>query len=379
MVPRLPGATLPAALVFVSAVVSAVARAQAASPLAEPHVRATEPALLLSAAVSPVGLDDWRRSDGLALVGSMQARLKRFLVLEGEVTRWSAFDDFRQLPGAALVPGLPPVEHRARKVWTAGANLLLRAGTSRVTGFFGGGLSVRSAKENPPPILICNAGSGGPPTCRPSDSGDQTNTSLTPQLLFGGEFWVTPRLAAYGGARFAFAADTFRSTGGIAPLAGLRVALRTTDVVAEEQPRLSDPNRAQGEDVRVTLNDGTVYRGKLVGFSASEVALDSRAVPLADVREVEKVSHAVRNATLIGLLAAIPTFLTLGPAFDMGTPDVLTITATGVVGGITAGAVIGGVRKPGNVIYRAPGAFASVSIRPILAPDRRGVALATSW
>jgi small nuclear ribonucleoprotein (snRNP)-like protein len=190
---------------------------------------------------------------------------------------------------------------------------------------------------------------------------------------------VTPRLAAYGGVRFAYASDRFRSTAAIAPLAGLRVALRTTDVVAAEPAGLSDPNRAQGKDVRVSLNDGTIHRGKLVAFSASEVALDSRTVPLADVRKVEKRSHAVRNATLISLLAAVPTALTLGPAFDLGTPDVLTITATGIAGGITAGVVIGGVRKPGNVIYRAPGASASISVRPILARDRKGVAVTASW
>ena len=378
MVRRLPGAALPAALVFVSAVVPAVARAQVASP-AEPHVGAAEPALILSAAASPLALDDWRPSDGPALVGSLQARLKRFLFLEGEVTRWSAFDHFRLPPGVTPFPGLPSEEYRARKVWTAGANLLLRAGTSRVTGFFGGGASGRYARENWPPILVCRPGSGGPPTCMLDEPGDPTSTSLTPQYVFGGEFWVTPRLAAYGAARFAYAADRRRQTGGIAPLAGLRVSLRTTDAVAEEQPRLSDPNRAQGKDVRVTLSDGTIHRGKLVAFSASEVTLDSRAVPLADIREVEKVSHAVRNATLISLLAAVPTFLTLGPAFDMGTGDVLVITATGVAGGITAGAVIGGVRQPGNVIYRAPGASASISVRPILARDRSGVALATSW
>ena len=377
MVRRLPCAVFPAAVIFALAAAPAVARAQPASSRAEPRVGAVEPALILSAAASPLGLDDWRRSDGPALVGSVQARLKRFLFLEGEVTRWSAFDHFRLPPGITPVPGLPSEEYRDRKVWTAGANLLLRAGTRRVTGFFGGGAGVRFARENWPPILICRPGSGGPPTCTLDEPGDPTSTSLTPQYLFGGEFWVTPRLAAYGGARFAYGSDLRRETSGIAPHAGLRVALRTTDVV-EERPT-SDPNRAQGKDVRVTLNDGTTHRGQLVAFSASDVKLSSRAVPLADVREVEKVSHAVRNATLISLLAAVPTFLTLGPAFDLGQGDAFAITAAGIAGGITAGVVIGGVRKPGNVIYRAPGAAASISVRPILARDRKGVALAASW
>jgi hypothetical protein len=184
----------------------------------------------------------------------------------------------------------------------------------------------------------------------------------------------------YGLPQFiGFASDQLRSTASFAPLAGLRVALRTTDVVAEEPVRFPDPNRAQGKDIRVRLNDGTTHRGKLVAFSASEVALDSQTVPLADVREIEKVSHAVRNATLISLLAAVPTILVLGPAFDMGNDMVFAITGAGVASGIAVGAVIGAVRKPGNVIYGAPGASASISVRPILARERKGVALATSW
>jgi hypothetical protein len=379
MVRRLSGAVFPAALVFVSAVYPAVARAQPASPLAEPGVD-TAPALLLSAAASPVGLDDLFRGSDRALVGSVQTRLKRFLVLEGAVTRWSVFDDFSTFPpGVTIVSGVSSAEYRARKVWTVGANLLLRGGTSRVTGFFGGGLSLRFADHDSCCLVICRPGAGGPPVCSEPTSQSLTTTSLSPQFLVGGEFWVTPRLAAYGGARFAFASDQWRETAGFAPLAGLRVALRTTNVVAEEPVRLPDPNRAQGKDIRVTLNDGTTHRGKLVAFSASQVTLDSQAVPLADVREIEKVSHAVRNATIISLLAAVPTFLALGPAFDMGNDVVFAVVGPGVASGIAVGAVIAAVRKPGNVIYRAPGASASISVRPILGRERKGVALATRW
>jgi hypothetical protein len=362
-------------LAFLSAVVPAVAHAQSASPLAEPR---SAPALIVSAAASPVGLDDWRDSDGPALVGSVQARLNRFLVLEGEVINWSAFDDLRSRP-ASTVPGLPTADDHVRKVWTVGANLLVRGGTSRVTGFFGGGLGIRNAQEDSAPSLVCRYGAEGLPVCTVIHSSLQTSTNLTPQFLVGGEFWLTPRLALYGGERFAYGSDRFRSTAGIAPFAGLRVALRTTDVVAEEPVRISDPNGAQGKDIRVTLNDGTTHRGKLVAFSACQVTLDSHAVPLAEVREIEKVSHAVRNATVIGLLAAVPAILTFGPAFDMGMGDVLTIVGAGVAGGIGVGAVIGAIRKPGNVIYRAPGASASITVMPILARERKGVALAASW
>ena len=82
------------ALAFAAALCPALAGAQSTFPAGGPGGVERRPSLLVSVAASPVGLDDWRRSDGPALVGSVQGRLNRFLVLEGEVTRWSAVDDF---------------------------------------------------------------------------------------------------------------------------------------------------------------------------------------------------------------------------------------------------------------------------------------------
>jgi hypothetical protein len=172
--------------------------------------------------------------------------------------------------------------------------------------------------------------------------------------------------------------ESSRSTAGLAPLAGLRVAPRTSDVV-QEPTRVPDPNRALGKDVRVTLNDGTTQRGKLEALSASEVTVKGTAIPLADVRKIEKVGHATRKAAVIGLLAGVPTLLILGPAADMGADMALMIVAAGVGGGIAVGAVIDAAHKPGNVIYVAPGTSVSFTVRPILTRDRKGVAFATSW
>jgi hypothetical protein len=82
------------ALAFAAALCPPLAGAQSTFPAGVPSGAERRPSLLVSVAASPVGLDDWRRSDGPALVGSVQGRLKRFLVLEGEVTRWTAVDDF---------------------------------------------------------------------------------------------------------------------------------------------------------------------------------------------------------------------------------------------------------------------------------------------
>jgi hypothetical protein len=57
----------------------------------------------------------------------------------------------------------------------------------------------------------------------------------------------------------------------------------------------------------------------------------------------------------------------------------LTIVAAGVGSGIAVGAVIDAARKPGNVIYVAPATSTPFTVRPILAPDRKGVAFAASW
>ena len=181
----------------------------------------------------------------------------------------------------------------------------------------------------------------------------------------------------FGGARFAMADDSER-TAGLAALAGLRVALQKSDVVLESD-RLANPTGALGKDVRVTLNDGSTRQGKLEALSPSEVTVEGKPIPLADVRKIEKVGHATRKAVWIGLLAAVPTFLILGPAADMGKDMALTIVAAGVGGGIAVGAVIDAARKPGNVIYLAPGTSVSFTVRPILATDRQGVAFVTNW
>ena len=126
------------------------------------------------------------------------------------------------------------------------------------------------------------------------------------------------------------------------------------------------------------LVDGRTERGKLEAFLPFEVTLEGKVIPLADVRRIEKVGHATRNAVAIGFLAALPTLLALG-SVDLGSDMTLVIVGAGVGAGIGVGAVIDAVRKPGNVVCRAPGTSGSFAVRPILAPGRRGVAFATRW
>ena len=102
-------------------------------------------------------------------------------------------------------------------------------------------------------------------------------------------------------------------------------------------------------------------------------------MPLADVRKIEKIGHATRKALVIGILAFAPTVLVMGPAADMGIGMASAIAAAGVGSGIGVGAVIDAVRKPGNVVYVAPGSSASFAVKPMLTKDRKGVTFVTNW
>jgi hypothetical protein len=338
-------------------------------------------------AASPVGLDDWRRSNGPALVGSVQFRLNRFLFLEGEATRWTAVEDIATLPGISQPgSGYAFVEHRDRDVLTIGTNLLFRGGTSRVTAFAGAGLGVRSAHEEGWYSITCPPGPGTPTICTGAEFSrpiDETSTGLTEQFVVGGELWITRRLAAYGGARFAFANDDFQTTAGFAPLAGVRVAVRSAEVVRPAGVVRDDAapgrlSRAQGKDVRVTLKDGTKHRGKLEAVGTAEVAVGTTGIPLAEVQKIEEVGHATRNAVAIGFLALLPAALFAGQ-FDLPSDMVMGIIGAGIGAGIGVGVVIDAVKKPGNVVYVAPRASASFNVRPILTTDRKGVAFAARW
>jgi hypothetical protein len=187
MVRRPWSAGFPMAWVLVSACVPAVVHAQSPSPPAAPGAVTERPSLILSVAASPLALDDWRRSDGPALVGSLQGRLNRFLALEGEVTRWTAVDDFGFMQGVSPSGTFFTSDRRDREVWTVGTNLLFRGGTPRVTGFAGGGLGVRLVSEDSSSTFICPPGPGRPAVCTGepiSQSRRRTDTSLSPQ--FGG-------------------------------------------------------------------------------------------------------------------------------------------------------------------------------------------------
>ena len=75
MLRRFPRQVSCTAVVVASALAPVVARAQSIPPVAESRVPSGALSLIVSVAASPLALDDWRRSNGPALVGSVQGRL----------------------------------------------------------------------------------------------------------------------------------------------------------------------------------------------------------------------------------------------------------------------------------------------------------------
>jgi hypothetical protein len=115
------------------------------------------------------------------------------------------------------------------------------------------------------------------------------NVRLTPRLFGFGALRIDDGLTVHGGATVVVTRRTV-------PRGGIPAVARGSVDLNAEQP-----------DVRVILASGLESRGQLISMSATAVQLRSRsgtaAIPLADVRGIERVTHRVRNGALIGLAA----------------------------------------------------------------------------
>lgn len=142
--------------------------------------------------------------------------------------------------------------------------------------------------------------------------------------------------------------------------------------------------RVDGKTVRITTTDGVRRKVRVLSHTSTEMVVgDGAPVPSERIAMVEKVSHRVRNSTLIGLAIGVAT----GAAFtiacgDSGECDPGPVLALGGIGaGI--GAAVGGVRYlfrgDRDVIHDARKRTPTMSFAPILSPTRKGVAFSMTW
>lgn len=155
---------------------------------------------------------------------------------------------------------------------------------------------------------------------------------------------------------------------------------------------------AIGKDVTVTSTDGKKHRGKLRTLSATEVVLrqttDPRTtgqqttsdftLPLSNVKQIQRDSHAVALGAGIGLAAGVGVALiglSTGDTSDLAPAG--AVGAIGLFGGIGAGAGagIGAVLRPSGasrIVYQAP-AKTKVTLSPVIGRGKIGMSGTIKW
>jgi hypothetical protein len=309
------------------------------------------------------------------LVASIQIPVRRSFVIEGEVIRSTGqrtisgyFDNRADRPYSPF--STVQTDHEALNV---GVNVLVRKGTSRVTGFAGGGVGVHRSIDNTVFFTRCEPRVPGGCEGRPDTVNDWRRTTSGPswQAIGGVDVAIAPRVAAFVAGRI---------TPSLGAVGGVRVALRTRAAAAQQ-------NQPPGPRVRVIGADRSRREGDLVSLGSSEVVIlqDGRnvSIPLTGVRRVEKVTHRVRNGAIWGAIGGY----VIGYVASCGGGDEedcwpeigAMVAGMGAAAGAATGAFENMANRERDVLYDARGSSASLNVAPILSPRRTGVALSVRW
>jgi hypothetical protein len=140
-----------------------------------------------------------------------------------------------------------------------------------------------------------------------------------------------------------------------------------------------------GRTVRITTTDGVRRKVRVLSLTKTEmVVVGGTPVPFARTALVEKVSHRVRNSTLIGLAAGLVAGTAATVACgDPGECDPGLVLYVGGGIGAGAGAAVGAIwqasRGDRDVIYDARKRTTTMGFSPIVSPTRKGLAFSMSW
>ena len=139
-----------------------------------------------------------------------------------------------------------------------------------------------------------------------------------------------------------------------------------------------------GERVTVTDNTGRELQGEIIDISPSALSVlvdDTRHdIQEANITRIrQRRPDSLKNGTLIGLLAGA-LFGGLGMAGSGGEPGaepLVVLAAAGLFGGAGAGvgALVDLGRVGSSVVYETRSSSRRVSVAPLLARDRTGVAV----
>jgi small nuclear ribonucleoprotein (snRNP)-like protein len=140
----------------------------------------------------------------------------------------------------------------------------------------------------------------------------------------------------------------------------------------------------QGTTVRVTMDNGYRFNGRVTSFDGNAMLVDGTRMQFDKIARIEKVSYSrLRNSTLVGLGVGVGIGF-LGFAL-CGTEEnysdcTINLYLTPAIGtGI--GLAIGALRHHGDIalLYDAGKRKTTVAFAPILSPARKGVAFSMTW
>ena len=309
-------------------------------------------------------------------VTALQVVAGRWLSIEGELAYWSARSLFSEVT--------PEVwrDTMRRRVMAPSANVLFRAGTSRITGFAGAGVGVQFVRSRLDEGELLTFIPSGRIITVPDTRGAL-------HLLGGIDVRLGRRLGAWASVRSELLPD-----GNLGVAAGLRTTLSFASIDRRSTPpagpgKLSGARVREGQEIRVTSLSGDRTTGRFVSLSENELVMRranaTQRVPLDRVRRIELVAHHARNGAIIGLAAGVGLAFAGCVSDDnfCGDDAAFGVLATiwggiGVGTGAGLGALINVSTADRHLIYARPEQI-SMQLQPIAGPRRAGAVLRVRW
>jgi hypothetical protein len=135
-----------------------------------------------------------------------------------------------------------------------------------------------------------------------------------------------------------------------------------------------------GDTVFVTDLAGRTTKARLVSISVASIRLMSPAaldIPTDQVSRIDKLGDPVRDGLVRGAAAGVVVGALAAATGDLPF-SLLRINTTVVELGLI-GVFVDWLHKSRATIYRAPGTPASVTVAPLIAPGRHGLALSVKF
>ena len=146
-----------------------------------------------------------------------------------------------------------------------------------------------------------------------------------------------------------------------------------------------------GKTVSITAN-GARREGRVTSLNQTALVMVENGatltIPYDQIVRVEKTSHTLRKATLVGLATGAGAGLALVGGVCGGggycyPSDWIVVPAfyggLGAAAGVGIGAIVKAATRHGHVIYDSQWSTKTIAVAPILSPTRKGLAFSMNW